>query len=57
MNPVRKLKSVVNQAIKVYWPYLWQRRLSRSRLGKVTDYKNPRDLNEKIQLLMFYSDT
>lgn len=41
----------------VHWPFWWHRHICRTRLGRCTDFKNPRDLNEKIQWLMFYSDT
>lgn len=40
-----------------HFPFLWQRHLLKRHLGKITDFSNPRDLNEKIQWLMFYSDT
>ena len=39
------------------FPFYWQARLSKMILGKTTNFKRPRDLNEKIQWMMFYSDT
>lgn len=43
--------------IKRYYPFLWNRILYKRNLGKVPHFKAPRDLNEKIQWLMFYTDT
>lgn len=51
------LKSVPRHIITRHFPFLWHQRLSKRFLGKETNFSNPGDLNEKIQWLMFYSDT
>lgn len=43
--------------LKHRYPFLWSRHLSKEILGKTTNFRNPMDLNEKIQWLMFYTDT
>ena len=43
--------------LKHHLPFLWSRHLSKQILGKTTDFSQPKDLNEKIQWLMFYTDT
>lgn len=56
-----RFKSVVREStrylISHYFPFWWSRHLSKRWLGKITNFSNPRDLNEKIQWLMFYGDT
>lgn len=43
--------------IKHHYPFFWSKHLSRKILGKTTDYSCPKNLNEKIQWLMFFTDT
>lgn len=45
------------QFIKYHFPFKWVRYLYKVELGKRTDFSKPRDLNEKIQWLEFYTDT
>lgn len=43
--------------IKYHFPYLWCKFLSKKQLGKFTNFNHPRDINEKIQWLEFFTDT
>ena len=43
--------------LKHHFPYIWCKHLYKKKLGKVTDFFNPKDINEKIQWLSFYTDT
>lgn len=43
--------------VQYHFPFFWARRLYRTELGKSADFRNPRDLNEKIQWLEFFTDT
>lgn len=45
------------QFIKYHFPFRWVRHLYKTELGKRANFSNPRDLNEKIQWLEFYTDT
>ncbi len=42
---------------KRYFPYLYCKYLYKEIAGKKTDFSNPRDINEKIQWLEFFTDT
>ena len=57
MNIIDRFKNRKNWLIKRYYPFLWSRILYKRNLGKVANFNTPRDLNEKIQWLMFYTDT
>lgn len=60
-----KLSNKIHNSINYrYWnfihwhfPYLWAKRLYKVELGKIADFSSPRDLNEKIQWLEFFTDT
>lgn len=43
--------------IEYHFPFFRARYLYKTELGKRADFKNPRDLNEKIQWLEFFTDT
>lgn len=43
--------------IKYHYPYLWCKYLYKHQLGKKADFRNPKDINEKIQWLEFFTDT
>ena len=57
MSIIDKIKRRYLQFLKMHYPYLWSKYLYKTTLGKVADFSNPRDLNEKIQWLMFFTDT
>lgn len=57
MTIIEKLRWHYFDFIKHHFPFLWSKHLYRINCGKVTDFSNPKDLNEKIQWLMFYTDT
>lgn len=57
MNIIKKLRNKRDWLIKRYYPFLWNRILYKRNLGKTANFNAPRDLNEKIQWLMFYTDT
>lgn len=52
-----KIKWRFCQLLKFHFPFLWSKHLYKTTLGKVTNFRNPKDLNEKIQWLMFFTDT
>ena len=52
-----KIKWHYQEFIKHHFPFLWSKHLSQVVLNRATDFSNPKDLNEKIQWLMFYTDT
>lgn len=52
-----RVKWHIDNIIKHHYPFLWSKHLSLNLLGKQTDFRSPKDLNEKIQWLMFYTDT
>lgn len=43
----------------IHWhfPFHWAKHIYRQELGKTVDFSNPRDLNDKIQWLEFFTDT
>lgn len=43
--------------VKYHFPFKWVKHLYKLELGKRADFLNPRDLNEKIQWLEFFTDT
>jgi hypothetical protein len=43
--------------LKHHFPYIWCKYLYKENLGKVTDFSKPKDINEIIQWLSFYTDT
>ena len=58
------MRKIYNALIAVYWnfihshyPYFWVKHLYKRELGKEVDLKNPRDINEKILWLEFFTDT
>lgn len=57
MNYRAKIKWHYHEVLKRFYPFLWSKHLSKELLGKTTDFSAPMDLNEKIQWLMFYTDT
>ncbi len=57
MNIIEKFRNKKDWLIKRYYPFFWSRILYKRNLGKVTNFNAPKDLNEKIQWLMFYTDT
>lgn len=57
MNLKEKINWRKDNFIKHHFPFLWSKRLSKKLLGKSTNFSAPKDLNEKIQWLMFYTDT
>lgn len=57
MTVLIKIRWHYNVLFRRYFPFFWSKHLSTTILGKHTDFCNPRDLNEKIQWLMFYTDT
>lgn len=52
-----KFKWHYQQFLKFHFPFLWSKHLYKTTLGKVANFHEPADLNEKIQWLMFYTDT
>lgn len=42
--------------LKHHFPFLWSQHLARRFLRQPTDFRNPRNLNDKIRWLMFYTD-
>ena len=57
MNVIDRFKNRRDWFVKRYYPFLWSRILYKRNLGKVANFNTPMDLNEKIQWLMFYTDT
>jgi hypothetical protein len=57
MNIQEKIRWRYLQFIKYHFPFLWCKHLYKENLGKVTDFSKPKDINEKIQWLSFYTDT
>jgi hypothetical protein len=57
MNVQEKIRWKYLQFIKYYFPFLWCKHLYKENLGKVTDFSKPKDINEIIQWLSFYTDT
>lgn len=57
MTVIEKLHWRYIQFLKYHFPFFWQKRLYKETCGKVADYSHPLDLNEKIQWLMFYTET
>lgn len=57
MNIVKKLRNKRDWLIKRHYPFLWNRILYKRNFGKTANFNAPRDLNEKIQWLMFYTNT
>lgn len=57
MNLKEKIEWHFLQFIKMHYPYLWSKYLYKKNLGRVANFSHPRDLNEKIQWLMFFTDT
>lgn len=57
MALIEKIEWKKKQFIKNNFPFIWNKKLYKNTLGKVADFSNPRDINEKIQWLMFYTDT
>lgn len=45
-----------DEFVKHHFPFFWSKHLYKETMGRVTDFSNLRDLNEKIQWLMFYTD-
>lgn len=43
--------------LKHRYPYLWCRRLYRKTFGKSANFSNPKDINEKILWMSFFTDT
>lgn len=43
--------------IHYHFPYFWAKRLYRQELGKTLTFSNPRDINEKILWLEYFTDT
>lgn len=52
-----KIQWHYHQFLKHHFPFLWSKHLYKHTLGKTTDFSAPKDLNEKIQWLMFFTDT
>lgn len=52
-----KIKWHYHQFLKFHFPYFWSKYLYKTTLGKITNFNEPKDLNEKIQWLMFFTDT
>lgn len=57
MNIQEKIRWKYLQFIKYHFPFLWCKYLYKENLGKVTDFSNPKDYNEIMQWLSFYTDT
>lgn len=57
MNVQEKIRWKYLQFIKYHFPFLWCKHLYKENLGKVTDFSKPKDINEIIQWLSFYTDT
>lgn len=57
MNLREKIKWGYLQFIKYHFPFLWCKHLYKISLGKVTNFSKPKDINEIIQWLSFYTDT
>lgn len=58
------LQKISNSLIYRYWnlikhrfPYLWMKHRYKQELHKKLNIKNPKDINEKIQWLQFYTNT
>lgn len=52
-----KIKWRYHQFLKRHYPFFWSKHLYKNNLGRTTKFKDPKDLNEKIQWLMFFTDT
>jgi len=61
MNISSKIKNSLSYRywnfIKFHYPFFWGKHLYKIQLNKKVDFNNPRDLNDKIQWLEFYTDT
>lgn len=57
MSVIKKICSRAENCIKHHYPFIWSRILYKRTLGKVADFRRPYDINEKIQWLMFYTNT
>jgi len=57
MNVQEKIRWKYLQFIKFHFPFLLCKHLYKENLGKVTDFSKPKDINEIIQWLSFYTDT
>ena len=57
MNVIEKIAWRKQNFIKYHFPFLWNKILYKKKFGKVVDFSHLRDINEKIQWLMFYTDT
>lgn len=57
MTLQKKINWHYTNFIKHHYPFLWSKHLSRTLLGRATTFSDPKDLNEKIQWLMFFTDT
>lgn len=43
--------------LKHYYPYIWVKRLYKAEMGKKVNFSHPKDINEKILWLSFFTDT
>lgn len=54
---VTRLRRFARKMLLKYWRPCWVDRVWKNEFGYKVDWKNPRDINEKIQWLMCYGDT
>lgn len=52
-----KFQDLYLNVIHFHFPYLWCKYRYKFELGKSTNFDNPKDINEKIQWLSFFTDT
>lgn len=57
MGIKEKIKWHYLQFLKMHYPYLWSKYLYKKTLDRVANFRHPHDLNEKIQWLMFFTNT
>lgn len=54
---VTRFRRFARKMLLKYWRTCWVDRVWKNEFGHKVDWKNPRDINEKIQWLMCYGDT
>ena len=54
---VTRFRRFARKMLLKYWRTCWVDRVWKNEFGYKVDWKNPRDINEKIQWLMCYGDT
>ena len=57
MNLREKIDWHYSHFRKHYFPFLWCKKLYRERIGRPLNFSDPRDINEKILWLSFFTDT